>query len=206
MPTRVPYEIRTPRLVLRCWQPNDAALLKEAIDASLEHLRPWMPWAVFEPEPLNVKVERLRKFRGQFDLDQQYVYGIFNPDETLVLGSSGLHKRLEDSSLEIGYWIHAGWINQGYATETAAALTKAAFQFFRVQRVEIHCDAGNVRSAAVPRKLGYTLDATLRRRTLPGFEGERETMVWSIFPDEFQASSFGELSIHAYNAAGEEIL
>lgn len=206
MTGRVPYKICTPQLVLRCWHPGDAALLKEAIDGSLEHLRPWMPWAAFEPEPLSAKMERLRKFRGQFDLDQQYVYGIFNPDESLVLGGCGLHKRLEDHSLEIGYWIRAGWINRGYATETAAALTRAAFHFWRVQRVEIHCDAANVRSAAVPKKLGYSLDATLRRRILPGFEAERETMIWSIFSDEFPGSPLGGLAIHAYNAAGDELL
>ena len=40
-----PYRIVTERLVLRCWEPRDAAALKEAVDASLDHLRPWMPWA-----------------------------------------------------------------------------------------------------------------------------------------------------------------
>jgi RimJ/RimL family protein N-acetyltransferase len=38
-----PYRIETERMVLRCWDPADAGLLKEAIDASLDHLRPWMP-------------------------------------------------------------------------------------------------------------------------------------------------------------------
>jgi len=68
------------------------------------------------------------------DLDQQYVYGIFDHDETRVLGSSGLHNRVGDQALEIGYWIHAAWINQGYATEAAAALTKVAFLFHQVRR------------------------------------------------------------------------
>ena len=40
-----PGPIRTPRLVLRCWQPGDAALLKEAVDDSLRALQRWMPWA-----------------------------------------------------------------------------------------------------------------------------------------------------------------
>lgn len=37
------YRIVTPRLVIRCWNPPDAPLLKAAIDASLDHLRAWMP-------------------------------------------------------------------------------------------------------------------------------------------------------------------
>jgi len=206
MNAKIPYQIHTPRLCLRCWQPQDAALLKEAINASLDHLRPWMPWAAYEPEPLSAKVGRLRKFRGQFDLDQQYVYGIFDHDETRVLGSSGLHNRVGDQALEIGYWIHAAWINQGYATEAAAALTKVAFLFHQVRRVEIHCDANNVRSAAVPKKLGYNLDAVLRRRTLSGSEEERDTMIWSLLADEFPGSPAEALNISAYDAAGEKIL
>jgi len=45
-----PYRIETERLVIRCYEPRDAPLLKEAIDSSLEHLQPWMPWALDEPQ------------------------------------------------------------------------------------------------------------------------------------------------------------
>ena len=75
------YRIQTPRLVLRCWQPEDASLLADAVTASLEHLRPWMPWAHAEPEELEAKVQRLRGFRARFDTDQDYVYAIFSADE-----------------------------------------------------------------------------------------------------------------------------
>ena len=45
-----PYRIVTERLVVRCWEPRDAPLLKEAVDSSLDDLRPWMPWAYDEPQ------------------------------------------------------------------------------------------------------------------------------------------------------------
>ncbi len=48
-----PYRIRTERLTIRCWEPRDASLLKDALDSSLDHLRPWMPWALEEPRPLD---------------------------------------------------------------------------------------------------------------------------------------------------------
>lgn len=96
MSVRLPgpaYRICTPRLVIRCWQPAGAPLLQAAITASLEHLLPWMPWAHDEPEDLQTKVERLRRFRGHFDLGQDYVYAILSRDETQVLGGTGLHTR-----------------------------------------------------------------------------------------------------------------
>jgi len=54
--------IRTERLLIRFWTPEDAPLLKEAIDTSLDHLRPWMEFALQEPTPLPELAERLAKF------------------------------------------------------------------------------------------------------------------------------------------------
>lgn len=54
--TDPPYRIVSERLVIRCWEPPDAPLLKDAIDSSLEHLQPWMPWAQTEPQLLSEKV------------------------------------------------------------------------------------------------------------------------------------------------------
>jgi RimJ/RimL family protein N-acetyltransferase len=200
------YCVRTRRLILRCWEPTDAALLKAAIDASLEHLRPWMPWASDEPEALQAKIERLRQWRGKFDLGQDFVYGVFSLDEKEVLGSSGLHTRVGEGAREIGYWIHADHINQGLATEVAAALTRVAFDIEAVLRVEIHCDPRNVRSAAVPRKLGFVHEATPRQRTLDPEGERRDTMIWTLLTEEYGASPASTAEVEAFDAMGRRIL
>lgn len=48
--SKPPVRIITERLVLRCWYEADLELAREAIGSSLEHLRPWMPWALDEPK------------------------------------------------------------------------------------------------------------------------------------------------------------
>lgn len=199
------YRIVTPRTVIRCWHPADAGLLKAAIDASLDHLRPWMPWASHEPTDLAAKIALLRTFRGKFDLGQDFVYGIFDRDERLVLGGTGLHTRLGKGAREIGYWIRAGHINRGLATEVAAALTRVAFEVDRVQRVEIHCAPDNVRSAAVPAKLGYLHEATLRQRADRGGETLGDAMIWSLFADQYPASPTATAEMIAFDAAGQQI-
>ena len=46
----IPYRIEVEDgPVVRCWDPRDAPLLKDAVDSSLEHLRQWMLWANDEP-------------------------------------------------------------------------------------------------------------------------------------------------------------
>jgi RimJ/RimL family protein N-acetyltransferase len=197
------YRLQTERMVIRCWQPADAALLKEAIDASLDHLRPWMPWAENEPEPLPAKVQRLRSFRGKFDLGQDFVYGIFNLDESRVLGGTGLHPRLGAKALEIGYWIRADTINRGLATEATAALTRVAFTVNQVNRVEIHCDPANQRSAAVPRKLGYRHEATLRRRILLSDNSYRDLMIWTLFSSDYPDSPAAAYPVTAWDVSGD---
>jgi RimJ/RimL family protein N-acetyltransferase len=199
------YRIHTRRLVVRCWNPEDAPLLKAAVDTSLEHLRPWMPWAKNEPTDLQAKINLLRQFRGGFDLGQDFVYGILSRDESQVLGGSGLHTCLGEGALEIGYWIHADHINQGLATETAAALTKVAFEINGVDRVEIHCDPENSRSAAVPRKLGFTHEATLRRRVVATGGEPGNAMIWTLFAAEFPASAAAQVEIKAFDAAGRNL-
>ena len=199
------YRIETERLVLRCWHPRDAGLLQNAIIGSLEHLREWMPWAHNEPTSIEARIKRLRHNRALFDLDKDYCYGVFNKDETAVLGGSGLHTRVGDNAREIGYWIHADHINQGLATEVSAALTRVAFEIDGLDRVEIHCSPQNAASASIPRKLGFVHEATLRRAG-PIKDGQPvDSMIWTMHADDYLGSTPSSVTIRAYDARGELI-
>jgi RimJ/RimL family protein N-acetyltransferase len=199
-----PYRVVTERLVLRCWEPRDAALLKDAVDASIEHLRPWMPWVVHEPQTVEEKVELLRGFRGRFDLGRDFIYGIFDRDEAEVAGGTGLHTRIGEDAFEIGYWIASGQAGKGLGTEATAALTRAAFDLTDVERIEIRCDPANERSRAIPRKLGYTEEATLRRRL--HYPEVRDVVVYTLFRDDYPETPSAAAAVEAYDAAGKRVL
>ena len=62
----LPTEIRTPRLLLRPWGPNDAAAMKEAVDSNLDHLRESVAWARAEPTELPALAARLAAFAAAF--------------------------------------------------------------------------------------------------------------------------------------------
>ena len=175
-----PGPIRTPRLLLRAWRRDDAALLKEAVDASLPELKRWMPWAASEPSPLESFVERIEKFRRAFEEGRDWTYGVLDPDGARALGSAGLHARGEPGRLEIGYWIRSGETGKGLATEVASALARRAFDLHAVEAVEIRCDPLNVASAAVPRRLGFRHVATLEGNDTGPDGSSRDTMVWVL--------------------------
>lgn len=200
------YRIETDRLVLRCWNPSDAPLLETAVNESLDHLYPWMPWTKEEPSDLQTRIDLLRSFRASFDLGKDFIYGVFDLAEATVLGGSGLHLRLEGSAREIGYWIHKDHINRGFATELSAALTRVAFEVDGLDRVEIHMDPKNVRSAAVPRKLGFIHEATLRRRAITTEGRPRDTMIWTLFAQDYPDSPAAGVQIAAFDVVGRRIL
>ncbi|MEW6286547.1 MAG: GNAT family protein [Chloroflexota bacterium] len=199
------YRIETERLVIRCYQPSDTQLLANSILESLDHLKPWMPWAHDEPRPFNVRLQGVQRFRGRFDMQEDYIYGIFNPEETRLLGGTGLHTRIGEQQLEIGYWIHKDYTGRGLITETATALIKVAFEIIHVHRIEIHCDPRNHASAAIPRKLGFTHEGTLRKKT-PFLNGWSDSMIWGLLEEEYPASPAAQAKIKVFDAFGTPLL
>ena len=182
-----PSAIRSARLLIRSWQAGDGPLLKQAIDANLAHLRPWMPWAHDEPSPPDVVEARVRRFAELFASGEDWIYALFSPDGRRVLGGSGLHPRIGPNGLEIGYWLDAAHTGRGLASEAAAVLTLVAFELPQVDLVEIRCDPRNIASAAIPRRLGYRLAEVLVADALTPAGEPRDTMVWRISRSEVEA-------------------
>jgi RimJ/RimL family protein N-acetyltransferase len=204
---RPPYRIATERLVLRCWEPRDAPLVKDAVDSSLEHLRVWMPWAHDAPQPLDDVASLLATFRARFDLGEDYIYGILAADESRVLGGTGLHTRAGDDALEIGYWLRADATGRGFASEATAALTRVAIRVAGVDRVEIRVDPANEASLRIPRRLGFVEEATLRRRlppTPPSTE-PRDSVVFTMFAAGFPGSPCAHARLQAWDILGRPV-
>jgi RimJ/RimL family protein N-acetyltransferase len=188
MSTRFAYRIVTDRLVIRCYEPKDAPMLHAVVTASKSHLETFLPWARLEPTSLEQKVELLRTFRGRFDLGQDYAFGVFLKDTGELVGGNGLMPRIGPGGLEIGYWTAKAHANRGFCTESSAALTKYAIVSLGIDRVEIHCEPANGPSNAVPRKLGYEREATLRRR-FPFSESDlRDLVIWTMFRERMERS------------------
>jgi len=202
-----PYRIETERLVIRCWEPADAQILKDAVELSRDHLWEFMAWTPAEPEELSVVVERLRMFRAQFDQDENWIYGVLDRDESRVLGGTGLHPRGGPGSLENGYWVAADAVRQGIATETTAVLTRAAFEVCGVDRVDVGADARNEASLGVGRKLGFVKEGVLRRR-VPGRPGETQgdMVLLTMLREEYDAAPWRDAYPYVgYDAAGRRV-
>jgi RimJ/RimL family protein N-acetyltransferase len=200
------YRIETPRTRLRCFAPSDHVAVQQAVDESLAHLLPWMTWAAHEPLGMGQRIELLRTYRGHFDLGGDYGFGIFEKDESRVLGSATLKMTADASEREVGFWVHVGHVGKGLATEVVSALLRVAYEIEDLDSVELRCDPRNEKSARVAHKLGFggpVLDPL--SYPVPG-EGKRDTHVYTLSRVEYASSPARLVPIEAYDVLDERIL
>jgi RimJ/RimL family protein N-acetyltransferase len=136
---------------------DDADDVARAVGESIDHLKPWMPWADAQSADPGFQRERLRNHPQQRARREEWQYGIFADGRPGILGAIGLMTRRGPGTLEIGYWLHADAGGRGHMTSAARALTEAGLLVDGIDQMIIVCDEANVRSAAVPQRLGYTL-------------------------------------------------
>jgi ribosomal-protein-serine acetyltransferase len=139
-------------VILRRWREDDLDAVFRAVTESLDHLRPWMPWAADYSR--QSAAEFLAKSAVGWADGHEYGYAIIAGGA--LAGSCGLMDRIGPGGLEIGYWVHRAHTRRGLATTASAALVDQAFRLPGVNRVEIVHDELNVASRGVPLKLGFT--------------------------------------------------
>ena len=167
-------------VTLRRYRSEDLEALFRAVTESLDHLRPWMPWAA--DYSLASAQECLAGSIKGWDEGAEYNYAVLTATGdggSALAGAAGLMTRCGPGGLEIGYWVHRAYTRRGLATAATAALVEQAFRLPGVTWVEIVHDELNVASAAIPRKLGFT---EVGRRSLdpPTPAGTSTGVVWRL--------------------------
>ncbi len=155
--------LETPRLVLRAFEPADAARLFAVVEGSRAHLERWLHW----PRQMT-SVEALESWAARrYDATEAFRLGLYaKPDGDLV-GAAGLQVRsISPRSawhwVDISYWLSTGALGRGYTVEAARRLAVHAFDDLGAPRVEIRTEAGNMRSARVAERLGFHREGVLR--------------------------------------------
>lgn len=176
----IPREILTERLVLRRYQPGDAAGLLEAIEESRAELTPWMAWAP-SMRTLADHERFIERAAAVEPADTGAILGIFRREDGRFLGGTGYHDidwRIPKTS--IGYWMRTSETGKGYVRETVTALTRVGFDQLGVRRLVITCAATNDRSRRVAEACGYQLDGRLRNDERLPDGSLRDTLVFSL--------------------------
>lgn len=156
-----PVELRTGRLHLRPWHPDDAAAVLAA--CSDPEVQRWTtvpsPYTAADAAAWAGEVAP-----GLWESGTGAPFGVFDPAGRL-LASVGLHD-LDGRHGTLGYWAAPAARGRGVVTEAATAVTRWAFDGLGLARVSWEAEVGNWASRAVAEKCGFTVEGVHRRQLL----------------------------------------
>ncbi len=185
-PTAFPATIETERLLLRAPQAGDGDLVNAAIRESFAALHQWMPWAHTLPSVAETETF-CREAAATFAVGAGFpLFAFLKETGEFALATDLFVHDWAVPKFEIGYWRRASAQGCGLVTEAVRALTRVGFETLRANRIQICCDARNVRSRLVAERSGYRLEATLRNERLAADGALRTTLMFAMLPDEFE--------------------
>ncbi len=145
---------------LRTFEEEDAEEVFAAVERNREYLREWLPWLDGNRSVEDTRVF-IRQALVQQATDDGFQAGIWYRGK--FAGVIGYHYiDRHDCKTEIGYWLDASLQGKGLMTKACKTMVSHAFHEYRLNRVEIHCATGNIRSRAIPERLGFTQEGILR--------------------------------------------
>jgi ribosomal-protein-serine acetyltransferase len=163
---------------------TNAAELAALVEANLAHLGQWMIWAV-EDYDLDHARAFIRQNIHDVSSGKGMTFSIFLQGK--IIGGIGFVKldRIEKTT-EIGYWIDSAHEGKGYVTACCRTLIDHAFDREQMRRIEIRASSANLRSRAVPERLGFTLEGKFAgEHSLPGGKFD-DLVVYSMAVENWQ--------------------
>jgi len=127
-------------------------------------LRQWLSWADLSVSRdsterfVHSAIEQNAEGRGP-------QYAVFFESELCGLcGFHSLDTRHRSGSL--GYWLAESFCGRGIMTCAVRRVLKIGFAELQLRRIEIACATGNLKSRAIPERLGFYFEKVLREREL----------------------------------------
>jgi ribosomal-protein-serine acetyltransferase len=152
-------EVR-PGLELRLLEERHAPEVFALADRDRDFLRPWLPW-VDATQTEDDSLAFIRSTLEQFASGDAVTAGMWL--EGRFAGVIGTHRinRLYNK-VELGYWVGESFQGKGVVTDSCRRMITYLFEERELNRVEIHCAVENEKSIAIPKRLGFKLEGTLR--------------------------------------------
>jgi ribosomal-protein-serine acetyltransferase len=171
---------------MRQFEPRDAETVFAVVDRNREHLRQWLPWVDRTHSPEDIRQFILR-VQAQSEADQGPNAGVWV--DGVFAGNVGCQPiNWPNRSSSLGYWIDAAQQGKGVITRCCAAMLDYLFDELRMHRLEIRCGRGNTQSCAIPERLGFTREGSLR-------EGEWvndrwvDLVVWGMLEEQWRSAA-----------------
>jgi ribosomal-protein-serine acetyltransferase len=148
-------------LQLKLVESKDAKALFKLTNESREYLSEWLGWldSTKKVEDTKAFIEMSRKnYAENKSLSTLILY------KGEIVGTAGYNSIDWTNKIAyIGYWLGEEYQGNGIMTRVAKALTDYAFYELQLNRVDIRVAVENKKSRAIPERLGFQNEGTIRQ-------------------------------------------
>jgi ribosomal-protein-serine acetyltransferase len=138
-----------------------AESLFNLVNANRDHLRTWLPWVDQMKTVANFRHHIIETNKRAADRTD---FGFAIVIDRNIVGRMGLHNINHHNKIgEIGYWLAADMQGKGIVSRCCTSLITHAFTVLGLNRIEIKCGTGNLKSKCIPEKLGFKEEGILRQ-------------------------------------------
>lgn len=148
---------------LRLLDEADAQELHGLIETNRAYLARWLPWA--RNQDFDDTLDFIRRTRSQLSDNDGFQLAVIVAEGIVgVIGYHGVD--WVNRSTRVGYWLDEGHQGKGTMTAAVRLLVEHALAVWDLNRVEIRAAVENCRSRAIPERLGFRREGTLRQAEL----------------------------------------
>jgi ribosomal-protein-serine acetyltransferase len=140
---------------------SHAADLFAAINTNRQHLSAFLPWVGYMQAVEDVRAY-LKNCEILYAEQKEISFVIFHNDT--AVGRIGIHHIIQmNKSGAIGYWLTKEAEGKGIITRSCIAIINHGFKELGLNRIELKAAVKNFRSQAIPERLGFIKEGTMRQ-------------------------------------------
>ena len=169
-------------IILKELELSDAEHIFKTIDSQREYLGEWLPFVEFT-KSVKDSLDYVNSVVNMPKECKEWQFAIFCGDDFAGLAGFKGTDRLNRKS-EIGYWLREEFQHRGIMTRSISVLIKFGFFELGLNRIQIKCAPGNIKSNKIPQRLGFTLEGVERDSEFVSESVFRDANVWSLLKRE----------------------
>ncbi|MFN7139207.1 MAG: GNAT family N-acetyltransferase [Limisphaerales bacterium] len=148
-------------LCFRAVHTSDADELFQLTEKNRSHLREWLPW-LDRTRAVGDTLQFIDLCRNEAARNESLVCCVLLHGQIAGMIS---FNRIDNTNRcgSMGYWLSQDHEGKGIITRTCKALIEFGFAEYSLNRIEIRCAPGNRKSRAIPIRLGFKEEGTMRQ-------------------------------------------
>lgn len=163
-----------------------APQLFAAIDNNRIHLSRFLPWVADMQTVADLK-EYLKNAEILCQQKKEASFAIIF--EGVAVGRIGLHHlNMQNKMGAIGYWLNKDAQGKGIMLKSCKAVINYGFRDLGLHRIEIKAAVNNLKSQAIPVKLNFVAEGTLRQAEFVNNQF-LDLFLYSMIRDEWQTTN-----------------